>query len=329
MSYSRCIYGVNRLNRILWGMVKIAVYCMIVMGIIGLLTVFIVIPQWVKSTEILVPNIIGKHYYQAAPILSEAGLQIEKPIMQASSSEPKGNVIAQDPLANSSIKPHHPVRITVSIGAVLTPIPSVIGKSEDAAYETLQSVGFRTNSIARVHSTTYLPDTVIAQNPIEGTAKELRHPINLLVSMGRKPETIKLPNLKNQSINDVIPALEAIGLSVEIKNSPHPTIENGKIIRHDQLVQIGDLISIEVSGKRDNSGSGKWLTHKHTVSQEGNRARNVKIIVADDYRERKILEASFAPGTVIDLEKNRIRVFGETSVIVFENGKKLYERQYQ
>ncbi len=323
-------YGVNRLNKILWGMVKVAIYCMIVMGIVGLITVFIVIPQWVKSTEVLVPNIIGKRYYQAAPVLSEVGLKIEKPIIQASSSEPKGNVIEQDPPANSSIKPHHPVKITVSIGAILTPIPSVIGKSEDAAYETLQSAGFRTNSIARVHSTTYLPDTVIAQNPIEGTEKEHGHLINLLVSMGRKPETIKLPNLKNQPINDVIPALEAIGLSVEIKNGPHPTIENGKIIRHDQLVQIGDLITLEVSGKRDNTeNSGKWLTHKHTVTQEGNRARIVKIIVADDYRERKVLEASYAPGTVIDLEKSRIRVFGSTLVIVFENGKKLYERQYQ
>lgn len=311
-------------------MVKIAIYIVIVMGIVGLLTVFIVIPQWVKSTEVLVPNIIGKHYYQAAPVISEAGLTIEKPIIQASSSEPKGNVIEQDPPANSSIKPHHPVKITVSIGAVLTPIPSVIGKSEDAAYETLKSAGFRTNSIARIHSTTYLPETVIAQNPIEGTEKEHGHLINLLVSMGRKPETIKLPNLKNQPINDVISALEAIGLSVEVKNGPHPTIENGKIIQHDQLVQIGDLITLEVSGKRDNTGnSGKWLTHKHTVTQEGNHSRSVKIIVADDYRERTVLEASYAPGTVIDLEKSRIRVFGSTLVIVFEDGKKVYERQYQ
>ncbi len=320
----------NRLNSILWAMVKVAIYCMILMGIVGLLTVFIIIPQWVKSTEVLVPNIIGKHYYQAAPILSDVGLKIDKQIIQASSSEPKGNVIEQDPLAHASIKPHHPVKITVSIGAILTPIPSVIGKSEDAAYETLQSSGFRPNSIARVHSTTYLPDTVIAQHPTEGTGKESGHLVDLLVSLGRKPETIKLPNLKNELVNDVLPVLEAIGLSVEIKNAPHPLIEKGKIIRHKQLVKIGDLITLEVSGKRDTTeNSGKWLTHKHTVSLEGSQARKVKIIVADDYQQRTVLEASYAPGTVIDLEKSRVRVFGSTLVIVFEDGKKLYERQYQ
>ncbi len=320
----------NKLNSILWAMVKIAIYCMIVMGIIGFLTVFIVIPQWVKSTEILVPNIVGKHYYQAAPALSEVGLRIENPIIQASSSEPKGNVIEQDPLANSSIKPHHPVKITVSIGAVLSPIPSVIGKMEDAAYETLQSAGFRPNSIARVHSTRYLTNTVIAQNPSEGTAKERGHPVDLLVSLGRKPEVIKLPSLKNELVNDVLPALEAIGLSVETKYAPHPIIEKGRIIGHKQLVQIGDLITLEVSGKRDiTENRGRWLTHKHTVSQEGNKARDVKIIVADEYQERTVLEAPYAPGTVIDLEQNRIRVFGSTLVIVFEDGKKMYERQYQ
>lgn len=320
----------NKLNAILWAMVKITIYCMIVMGIVGLLTVFVVIPQWVKSTEVLVPNIVGKHYYQAAPALSEVGLKIEKPIIQASSSEPKGNVIEQDPPANSSIKPHQSIRITVSIGALLSPIPSVIGKSEVAAYETLKAAGFRSNSIARVHSTTYLTNTVIAQDPEEGTGKERGHPVNLLISLGRKPEVIKLPNLKNELLTDVLPALEAIGLSVETKYGPHPIIKVGRIVGHKQLVQIGDLITLEVSGKRDiTENRGRWLTHKHTVSKEGSRARLVKIIVVDEYQERTVLEALYAPGTVIDLEQNRIRVFGSTLVIVFEDGKKMYERQYQ
>ena len=303
---------------------------MIIIGIVGLLTVFIIIPQWVKSTEVLVPNVVGKHYYQAAPALSEVGLKIEKSIIQASSSEPKGNVIEQDPPANSSIKPHHPVRITVSIGAVLSPIPSVIGKSEDAAYETLKSSGFRHNSIARVHSTKYLSNTVIAQNPVEGTAKERGHPVNLLVSLGRKPVVVKLPDLKNRPLTDVLPALEAIGLSVETRYGPHPIIEEGRIVGHKQLVQIGDIITLDVSGKRDiTENRGRWLTHKHTVSKEGNRALLVKIIVVDEYQERTVLEAQYAPGTVIDLEQNRIRVFGSTLVIVFEDGKKVFERQYQ
>ena len=241
----------NKLNKILWGMVKIATYCLIVTGIIGFLTVFVVIPQWVKSTEILVPNLVGKHYYQALNSLSKAGLEAEKTILKASSNEePKGNVVSQDPVANISINPHHTVKLTVSIGPDLTPVPSVIGKSRDTAYETLKSAGFRLNSVAFVHSTKYLLDTVIAQSPSEGSQKQRDSKVNILVSLGRKPLQIKLPDLKDQPLNEVLPALEAVGLNVEVKNTPHPKIKRGRIITHEKLVQSGDLITLEVSGIR-------------------------------------------------------------------------------
>lgn len=311
-------------------MVKTALYCMIVLGIMGVLTLFIVLPQWVKSTEVLVPNIIGKHFFQAIQELNNVGLEAEKPIQAASSNEPKGIVIEQNPKANTSIKPHHSVGITVSIGSMLITVPSVIGKSDDAAYETLTSAGFRPNLIARTHSTTYIKDTVIAQNPPEGSEKQRNHPVNLLVSMGRKPEYIKLPELKNQPVNEILPELEAIGLNVEINNSPHPTIEPGRITRHDQFVQIGDLITLEVSGKRGQIGNiGRWLTHKHTVSDIGTKALTVRILVIDEYREREVVNGEYAPGTVIDLEQRRVKVFGSTQVIVFENRKQVDERSYQ
>lgn len=312
-------------------MVKFATYCLIVIGIIGLLIVFIILPQWIKSTEILVPNLVDKHYYQALHALASVGLEPEKTIYQASSSEPKGNVIAQDPLANYSIKPHHKVKITVSTGADMTPVPSVVGKSLDAARETLEAADFRPNTIARVYSTNYLLDTVIAQSPAEGTPIKRRSPVNLLISLGRKPQPIQLPNLEKQLVSEVLPTLEAIGLNVEIINRPHPTIQQGRIINHQKLVHSGDLITLEVSGKRDETeNSGRWLTHKHTVSEKGNQNREVKIIIIDDYGERvEVNNVFYAPGTIIDLEKRRVKVFGQALVIVFEDGKKLYERRYQ
>ncbi len=320
----------NTLNKTLWEMVKIAAYCLIVMGIVGSLTLFIVIPQWIKSTEILVPNLVGKHYYQALQTLKNAGLKPNNTLLFESSSKPKGDVIKQTPLANISIKPQQTVQLTVSIGADLMAVPSVIGKSEDAAHETLKTAGFRPNSVAYVHSTNYLPDTVIAQNPAESIPKKRASDVNLLISLGRKPENIQLPDLQNYLVSEVLPALKAIGLDVEIKNSPHPKIEQGRIITHNKLVQSGDLITLEVSGKRGNTENiGRLLTYKHTVSEEGNRAKEVRIIIIDEYREREVLKGSYAPGTVIDLEKRRVRVFGPTLVIVFEDGKKMYERQYQ
>ena len=320
----------HKLNQTLWGMVKIATYCLIVFGIVGLLTVFIVLPQWVKSNDIIVPNLIGKPFYQAINTLKVAGLQAENYIQQASSSEPKGNVIEQFPLANIDIKPHQKVKITVSSGADLSPVPSVIGKSEDAAHETLVNVGFRAYSVAHVHSTNYLPNTVIAQNPAEGTPTHRNSKVNLLVSLGRRTQNIHLPDLQNQLVEEVLPSLKTLGLDVEIRRIPHPRIKAGRIITHEKIVQSGDLITLDVSGKSgETENMGRWLTHKHTVDGEENRSRKVKIVIIDDYKQRVVVDAFYAPGTVIDLEKRRVKVFGPTLVIVYENDKKLYQRQYQ
>lgn len=320
----------NALNKVLWQCVKVAIYLLIVMGIVGLLTVFIVIPQWVKSAEILVPNLIGKKYHKAIDSLQKARLQADTPILVESSSKPIGDITAQDPPPNLGVKPHHKVKLTVSIGADLIPVPSVVGKAEDAAHETLESAGFRSNSIAYVHSENYLPETVIAQSPAEGSPHKRDTTINLLISLGKKSRNILLPDLKNQPIDEVLPALEAIGLSVEIKYNPNPRIEQGKIITHEKLVQSDDSITLIVSGKQEETeNSSSWLTHKHTVTQGGNRALKVKIVVIDGYNQRDVVEAFYAPGTEIDLEKRKVKVFGETQVIVFENGEKVDERYYQ
>ena len=65
----------NKLNVTLWGMVKVAIYCSIVMGIIGVLVLLVIIPQWVKAPEILVPNVVGKEFYKAVSTLKNAGLK--------------------------------------------------------------------------------------------------------------------------------------------------------------------------------------------------------------------------------------------------------------
>ena len=320
----------NKLNQILLRLTNVAIYLLIVMTIIGFLIVLIIIPQWVKSTEILVPNLIGKDYWQAVDSLGNIGLKPDDIIQEANSNEPKGQVITQDPPASFSIKPHHKVKITVSVGTDLSPVPSVIGKSIDAAYETLQSAGYRVKTSARVHSPIYLPDIVIAQSPSENSKYQMNTEINLLVSKGRKAQNIQLPDLTNQPLNEVLSILQELGMDVDVNYSPHPTIPDGRIIGHKRLLQIGDQITLKVSGQRDlTKNKGRWLKHKHTVTEIGNLAKKIEIVIVDAYSERKIKPVYISPGTVIDLEKMRIRVFGPTLVIVFEDGKKVSERQYQ
>ena len=320
----------NKLNQILLRLTNVAIYLLIVMTIITFLIVLIIIPQWVKSSEILVPNLVGKDYWQAVDSLGNIGLKPDDIIQEANSKEPKGQIITQNPPANFSIKSHHKVKLTVSVGTGLSPVPSVIGKSIDAAYETLQSAGYRVNTSARVHSSNYPQDIVIAQAPSENSQYQMNTQINLLVSKGRKALNIELPDLTNQPLNDVLTTLHELGMDVDVSYSPHPTIPDGHIIGHKRLLQIGDQITLKVSGQRDlTKNTGRWLKHKHTVTEIGNMAKKIEFVIVDAYSERKLKPVYISPGTVIDMEKMKIRVFGPTHVIVFEDGKKVSERQYQ
>ena len=325
----------NRINDTLFAVVKMALYLLILFGIVGVLIIFVIIPRWVRTEEVLVPNIVGKTYYEAVPILDAVGLRPAKTIHEASSDAPKGEIVAQDPEADFRIKYYQPVIITVSIGEELAPVPSVIGKSQDAALETLRAAGFRPNRIGRVHSETYLQDTVIAQTPPEGGGQRRGNPVNLLISLGTRRKSLQLPNFQGQPATDVLVTLGAAGLNVETVYSSHPRIPEGAVIAHKPaggvLVKTGDLILLEISGQELIEKVGKLLPFKHHVTEEGNLnlSRRVKIIIIDDSGERIAVDQLYGPGAVIDLEQKGVRVFGETQVLVFENGEKILEKLYK
>lgn len=325
----------NSLNNTLFAVVKVSFYLLILSGIIALLIIFVIIPRWVRTEEVLVPNIIGRTYYEAVPILDNEGLRPAKKILEASSDAPKGEIVAQDPEPNFRIKSYQPVKITVSIGAELAPVPSVIGKSQDAAFDTLEAAGFRRNRVAKVHSETHLQDTVIAQTPPEGGGQRRGTPVNLLVSLGPVPKSIQLPNFQGQPATDVLVALGTVGLNVETEYSSHPKIPKGTIITHKPaggaILKTGDLVLLEISGQAADENIGRLLPFEYYVSEEGNQnlSRHIRIIIIDDSGERVEIDQHYSPDTMINLEQKGVRVFGHTQVIVFENGEKVLERLYK
>ncbi len=322
------------INNPLFAIFKVLLYCLIVLGIVGVLTILVVMPRWVRTEEVVVPNVTGKPYYEAVRVLDEAGLRPAETILEASSTTPKGEIVSQNPPANFRIKSYQPVEIAVSIGAELAPVISVIGKQLDEARATLTAAGFRPNRFAYVHSAKYLPNTVIAQSPPEGGGQQRGSDVNLLVSLGAMPQSIQLPDLRTQPVREVGPKLEEVGLKVEIQYSPHPKIPKGRIITHKpaagELIQGGSTVQLEVSGaRRETKDIGRLLPLKHLVSEEGNLSRHIRIVVSDEHGERTVVDRHYAPGTVVDLDRQGVRVFGSTRVNIYEDGNRLPEIHYQ
>jgi eukaryotic-like serine/threonine-protein kinase len=91
------------------------------------------------SNAVEVPTVVGDQQQIAENEIERAGLIAN--VETQDSDEPEGIVIAQDPVAGSSVSPGSEVTIVVSTGAGSVIVPDVEGLSEDAAIDTLASRG--------------------------------------------------------------------------------------------------------------------------------------------------------------------------------------------
>ena len=66
-----------RPNAILFAVIKILLLCFGVMGVVGLIFLFWIIPYQVRTPEVAVPNLIGQSYEQAVLLITSSGLAVD------------------------------------------------------------------------------------------------------------------------------------------------------------------------------------------------------------------------------------------------------------
>lgn len=136
-----------------------------------------------KGTQtVSVPNVVGKTQSQARTTLGNAGLKVSTKT-QASTEEPAGVVLSQDPGAGTEVPINSTVSIVVSSGPPMVTVPNVVGKSEAAATNLLQGAGFTVQ-------VEYVPDpstNVVLQSPASGTKARQGSKVNISVGDGSGP----------------------------------------------------------------------------------------------------------------------------------------------
>ena len=131
-----------------------------------------------------VPTVVGVDHTQAIATL-QADHFAYKEVQQAS-TQPKGQVISQDPAANSMAQPGQTITITVSSGPDKVPVPQLIGSTQQQAEDTLTKAGLQYN-IQVQSSTTVNFGYVISTNPLAGTQVQPSSIVTVYVSSGPPP----------------------------------------------------------------------------------------------------------------------------------------------
>jgi serine/threonine-protein kinase len=158
-----------------------------------------------------VPNVVGSTVTIAAANLKSAGLVKGAEILRFSNAQ-QGLVIATDPPVGKPLRPNSVVKLIVSKGPELIPVPDVQNKPEAEAKDTVNKAGFKYTTV-QVFSDTVPVGVVADQSPSSGNAPR-NSTITLNVSKG--PELVQVPDLNNVDRDEAVRQLEALGLRAAV-----------------------------------------------------------------------------------------------------------------
>jgi serine/threonine-protein kinase len=134
-----------------------------------------------------VPNVVGLNDVAAKGLIENNGLVFNE-IQQPDDNIPKGNVISQNPAADTKVDGGSTVTVTVSSGKNQVPLPDVTGQSQQTAVNTLTQAGFKP-TVRFENSDTVGAGKVITTNPAPNAQVPPESVVTVIVSSGPVPTT--------------------------------------------------------------------------------------------------------------------------------------------
>jgi serine/threonine-protein kinase len=173
----------------------------------------ILLPWYVSSEEVIVPNVIGKNDVEAMNILEENGFE---PVISDTSfieSFPKDQVFLQKPEAGKIVKEGRIVYLFVSGGEQIVDVPLLKGKTIIDARFALERVGLKLGSVNEVASN-YPRDMIFDQQYVEGTPLKKGQSVGVTLSTGSAAGDIIVPDLIGKSLTQARIILSDSSLTV-------------------------------------------------------------------------------------------------------------------
>jgi eukaryotic-like serine/threonine-protein kinase len=166
------------------------------------------------QNKVSVPAVTGLTQAQAVARLSHAGLTAG-PSQAISAVVTAGNVISQNPKADSKVKRGSRVSIVVSSGPGSLALPNVVGQNSAQATAALEAAGLKPTTQSQA-STKVKQDIVISTDPTAGTELQVGSPVTVVVSSG--PQQVAVPEVTGSSEAEAKSALKAAGLKLGTVN---------------------------------------------------------------------------------------------------------------
>jgi len=142
-------------------------------------------------SEVQVPKLVNKDYKKAKHDLYKLGLYIDKIAERNSLEILEGSIISQEPEAHSVVKKGYTIKVIVSKGPEMIKIPTLDNLTIDEARIRLINSGLEVGSVNYSYSNEIQKGKVIYSQPVYGMDVPRNTKINLVISLGKIPTSIK------------------------------------------------------------------------------------------------------------------------------------------
>lgn len=240
--------------------IKIAALFIAFVLVVGL-SAYFALTLIIKSEDtVVVPDLVGKNVVYVLEFLTDLGLNTKVKGSEYSTDVPKNNVIFQEPEPGAEIKKGRDVRIILSKGAKTILVPNLRGLSVQQSRINLEENGLCQGKISRTYSKSIKTDGIIAQDPFSGTVITRGGCVNLLVSMGMRPQAYMMPDLLGLSLDNAIPLIERSDLVLEdISSIFDEDKPQNTIVRQEppagHRVLAGNVITLVINKKSGEKSS--------------------------------------------------------------------------
>jgi beta-lactam-binding protein with PASTA domain len=198
------------------------------------------------------PDFTDRSVTEAQISLSELDLGYQVSSEEFSSLKPQGIILQQFPEAGTKVKPGRSIRLVVSLGQKMIPIPDMAGKSVRQAMLDLETVGLIFGEVAYAFNDTIPERVVVFSYPPAGTEVPLGSHVNLMVNRGRASQFTFMPKVTGLTLSDAKALLEEKQLKVGVVSNradenylPETVLEQSEAVGTE--LDIGTEIDLVVS----------------------------------------------------------------------------------
>ncbi|OAB30279.1 serine/threonine protein kinase [Paenibacillus macquariensis subsp. defensor] len=228
------------------------------------LTLFILISMvgviWYVKTiivvqDVTIPNVVNIQEEKAVAELTALGLVIEDPIIRTyKEGFDEGVVYEQSKKEGTVVKEGSSIRLSVSKAKPLPVMPSLKDKTFDDASNILIKLGVKgTNITPKPEFSDQPSGTVLGQDPEANTQIDDVDTAQIVLTVSKGEETIKMPNLVGKTQKQAESMLKEAGLLLGlIQESSDFKMEKGKVMMQWPVdanlpISVGDKVTITVS----------------------------------------------------------------------------------